>query len=210
MTFDVFRDSPIGDDVWEAFCVCRACERATIFELAWDKDARPGTHVPAPTNLESATPFFGVRRYVSVADLNTRPSPEHLPADIAAAFEEGAKCLKISCFNAAAAMFRLALDIATRGLLPSDDAEGLNKRARLFLAPRLDWLFENAKLPERLKRLASVVKDDGNDGVHDGTIDEETADDLINFAEALLTEIYTMPKNIEMAEARRKKRKPER
>ncbi len=106
-------------------------------------------------------------------------------------------------------MFRLALDVATRGLLPSNDAEGLNDRTRRFLHPRLDWLFKHQKLPERLKRLASVVKADGNDGAHDGTIDRKTAEDLIDFAEALLTEIFTMPKNIEMAEARRKKRKSE-
>ena len=75
--------------------------------------------------------------YVSVADRAARPSPEHVPDPIAAAFNEGAKCLAINCFNAAAAMFRLALDLATQELLPSDDAEFPNARTRRMLGLRL-------------------------------------------------------------------------
>jgi hypothetical protein len=44
----------------------------------------------------------------------------HLPANIENAFSEGAGCLSIECFNAAATMFRLCVDLATRPLLPVD------------------------------------------------------------------------------------------
>ena len=95
----------------------------------------------APRTVRKKIFFVG---YVSVSDRAARPSPEYVPDPIAAAFEEGAKCLATGCSNAAAAMFRLALDIATVGLLPSDDAEP-NARTRRSLGLRLEWLFDAAR-----------------------------------------------------------------
>ena len=127
ITFDVTGNTILNEDygTWEAFCVCRHCEVSTIFELHWDEGTREmASRLPEPRGLESVNEYYRVERHVTVADFNTRPSPEHVPTEIVAAFDEGAKCLAIGCFNAAAAMFRLALDIATRRLLPSDDAGG--------------------------------------------------------------------------------------
>ena len=205
ITFYVTQDTPLDTDgnVWEAFCVCQHCFRATIFELVESGRLPAGVSSGPPSRMHGSVNLnYHVRRYVSDADVKARPAPEHLPPEIAAAFGDGAKCLAIDCFNAAAAMFRLALDIATRDLLPADDAEPLDKRARRFLAPRLAWLFENDKLPKGLQDLASIVKDDGNDGAHDGTIDRETAEDLIDFAERLLTHICTEPAKIKIAKKR--------
>ena len=197
MTFDLKVDSKIDGHTWESFAVCRECMRPTIFKL--------GTPGP-PCDPGTFSRNVRLLGHVSVADRDARPSPEYVPDPIAAAFQEGAKCLAIGCFNAAAAMFRLVLDIATRGLLPSDDAAP-DKRTRYLLAPRLEWLFENEKLPEGLRDLASVVKDDGNDGAHQGTVDAETAEDLVDFTERLLTQIYTEPAKIKIAKERSAERK---
>ena len=48
-------------------------------------------------------------------------------------------------------------------------------------------------LPEPLRDLSLVVKDEGNAGAHDGTLDAADADDLIDFTERLLTRLYTEP-----------------
>ena len=141
--------------------------------------------------------------HVSISDRDARPSPEYVPAHVAAAFEEGAKCLAIGCFNAAASMFRLVVDMATEELLP--DAEPA--KGTRMLRPRLNWLFENERLPKGLKDLAAVVAVDGNDGAHRGTVDEETAEDLVNFTERLLTQMYTEPEKIEIAKKRSAERK---
>ena len=71
-----------------------------------------------------------------------------------------------------------------------------------MLGLRLAWLFENEKLPTGLKDLASVVKDDGNDGAHRGTVDQETAEDLVEFTELLLTQLYTQPHKVQIAKQR--------
>jgi hypothetical protein len=50
--------------------------------------------------------YFKIERFVSIRDVFSTPPPEHLPAAIKNAFLEGAACLSIECFNAAATMFR--------------------------------------------------------------------------------------------------------
>ena len=104
-------------------------------------------------------------------------------------------------------MFRRALDMATQALLPNDDAERPNRETRHKLHLRLDWLFEHGKLPEHLQDLASVVRIDGNDGAHRGTLGEETAEDLVDFTERLLTQIYTEPMRVRLAKQRADERK---
>ena len=193
ITFEISAQSKLHSGKWEAFSVCRECRQATIFVF--------GAMNP-PLKFERVNPRW-IIRHVSVADFNTWPSPEHLPDPIEAAFEEGAKCLAIDCFNAAATMFRLALDIATRDESLFKDAERPTWWTKRTLGPRLAWLFENEILPKRLQALASVVKDDGNDGAHEGTVNKKSAEELVNFTERLLTELYTEPERIKMAVARR-------
>ena len=198
ITFDLRGESNFGYRRWEAFCVCRSCGQATIFKLRGEGK---------PSDFETIHDHMNIGGRVTVADHNVRPSPDNLSDAIAAAFNEGAKCLTIGCHNAAATMFRLAVDIATEDLLPSDKAEPPDERTRRILGPRLEWLFENKKLPEVLKDLASVVKDDGNDGAHRGTVDKETAEDLVDFTERLLTLMYTEPARIEAAKKRSAERR---
>ena len=200
MTFELHGESRIEWNVWESFAVCRNCDRATIFKLETED---------APSDSEMINTQTGLLGHVSVADRDARPSPEHVPEPIAAAFQEGTKCLAVGCFNAAAAMFRLVVDFATVELLPSDEAERPNAKTCRDLGLRLPWLFENGKLPNRLKVQADVVKDDGNDAAHRGTVDEKTGEALVEFTERLLTELYTEPAKIEIAKKRRARRKAE-
>ena len=91
-------------------------------------------------------------------------------------------------------------------LLPGEDVKDLDYSTRRFLARRLTWLFDNKKLPEVLRELSSVVKDEGDTGAHDRTIDEAAAEDLIDFTERLLTHLYTEPEKLRLAKARRDQR----
>lgn len=143
-------------------------------------------------NWESG--IFGLKevaevvRPISPADLAVEEPPEFLPEHINSAYEEGAKCLAIGCYNAAATMFRLCLDYATKGLLP-DGSKGLRKnkeKPRL----RMDWLFDNHLLPEALRELAECVKDDGNDGAHEGILDKAAAEDLEDFTYLFRTALH--------------------
>ncbi|MFS2017384.1 DUF4145 domain-containing protein [Massilia sp. CT11-108] len=151
--------------------------------------------------------FVNVERYLSIGDIAAEPPPEYLPEHILAAFNEGAKCLAVGCFNAAGTMFRLCVDMTTKEKLPSGDVEGLNSKTRRDLGLRLPWLFDNRYLPEDLRDLSHCIKEDGNDGAHQGTLTEADALDLLDFTTELLERIYTQPEKVKLAAERRAQRR---
>jgi hypothetical protein len=107
-------------------------------------------------------------------------------------------------------MFRLCLDLATRPLLPSSDSEielKPNARQRRDLGLRLPWLFEAKLLPDALKDLATCIREDGNDGAHSGTLGQEDVEDILDFTRVLLERMFTEPKKLDIARARRDTRR---
>ena len=214
ITFDLFGDTivqhAILDYFFEALARCRACNRCSIFSLfsrventsySWND----GSLSQARGSLYSSVEVLGV---VPIAGGAPAQPPEALPADVEKCFREGATCLAASCYNAAGAMFRLCLDMATKNLLPTPEAPNgpnRNQRARLF--DRLEWLFESGTLPEGLKELAGCVREDGNDAAHDGTLAKADAEDLLDFSRILLERIYTEPARLLQARARREQRR---
>ena len=67
--------------------------------------------------------------------------------------------------------------------------DGLDRQARRNLAPRLRWLFQSGLLPVALRELSSCVKEDGDDAVHDATLEKDDAQDLLDFTVALLGKV---------------------
>jgi hypothetical protein len=213
MTFDLVNQIPIHIrydwQAWfEAFCVCRACNKSTIFVLS-QKDIHDKEEIKKGlSKLDRAVnQVMKVESHISLKDAATQQPPEHLPKNIEAAFREGAACMSIGCYNAGGTMFRLCIDLATRAMLPEGDAEGLNAKTRRDLGLRLPWLFDNGVLPEALRELSACIKEDGNDGAHQGTLGEEDAGDILDFTYVLLERLYTEPKRIEIAKERRTARR---
>lgn len=214
MTFDLKNQVLTGSSYgWqsklEVFCVCRACFRPTIFLVAqlepnFDKYIKDGL---AKVDF-AANKIVRVERYIGLRDNNAKKPPEYLPEEIKNVFNEGSACISIGCFNAAATMFRLCLDIATKSLLPKESDEPNNK-IRRNLGLRLPWLFDNGILPIALKDLSTCIKDDGNDGAHEGILNKSDAEDILDFTFILLERLYTEPKRLEQAAERRSKRKNE-
>jgi hypothetical protein len=162
----------------------------------------------SPLKVEgSLNNYFDVGGHVSLKDEGTIDVPEHVPENIENVFREGTTCLNVGCWNAAGTMFRMCVDLATRAMLPSEDIEGLNRKTRRDLGLRLPWLFENGKLPENLRDLSSCIREDGNDGAHQGTLNKEDAEDLLDFTVALLERLFTEPRRLEIAKERRERRR---
>lgn len=218
ITFGVFGSYCIGQSYgwqyhFEAFAVCRACKKATIFKLTQDDLDSQGLLDECKLNIEVLdrvlNDLFRVEGFVNVSDLNAPEPPDHLPPDLADVFREGARCKAIGCYNAAATMFRLCVDLATRRLLPEAEAEveGLRSRARRDLGLRLPWLFDNGYLPNDLRELSSCIREDGNDGAHAGTLTQADAEDLQDFTFELLERMFTEPERLRLAKERRDKRR---
>lgn len=219
-TFDVkeaHRTSRFEHDwkqYYEVFGICRQCRHATIFVLS-NSGGSDYTSVNKAGLMKfggSLNGYMDNEGFINIRHKASVAPPDHLPKEIANAFNEGATCLAVECWNAAATMFRLCLDLATRPKLPKEvkgqsDPKGLNKDVRRILGLRMNWLFDNGKLPEDLRELSICVKDDGNDGAHAGTLKKEDAQDLLDFTTALLERLYTEPEKLKLAAARRSKRR---
>ena len=194
---------------YETYCICRQCGRGTIFILSESVNSNyEHVHKIGILSIQGAlNNYLDVEWYVSIKDQATVNPPEYIPRNIEAVFKEGATCLAVGCYNAAGTMFRLSVDLATRSLLPKEDAEGLNPKVRRDLGLRLPWLFANKFLPESLKELSSCIKEDGNDAAHAGTLTKPDAEDLLDFTTALLERIYTEPERLRLAQERRDSRR---
>ena len=212
ITFDLYNQVYAGVSYgWqihlEVFCVCRGCNKSTIFLVSQKGPSDQEYIEKGLSNLDvAANQVVSVKRFISVQDNSAEDPPEHLPQNIDEIFREGASCMAIGCNKAAATMFRLCLDLATQSLLP-DEAEGLNGRVRRNLGLRLPWLFDNGVLPESLGELSNCIKDDGNDGAHEGTLSAEDAADILDFTFILLERLYTEPRRVELAGERRAARR---
>lgn len=215
MTFDVKSYNDLGTEHrwqrwYELFSVCRNCHKATTFIVAQKIATGTHTYREAKKIMElkdSINDDFRVEHFVSLRDLSKYSPPEFVPEKIKSIFVEGTVCLSVECWNAAGAMFRQCLDLATKQMLPKEETEGLTDHKRRNLAPRLDWLFENKILPDNLKSLAACIREDGNDAAHDGTLEKTDSMDLHDFTTALLERIYTEQAKINLAEKRRLERR---
>jgi hypothetical protein len=162
----------------------------------------------SPLNVrDSLNNYFRVSGFINLKDLASVQPPDHVPPDITGAFREGATCMAVECWNAAGAMFRTCIDLATRPMLPAEEIAGLNQRTRRDLGLRLPWLFNNGRLPNDLRDLSSCIREDGNDGVHQENLSKEDAEDLIDFTTAMLDRLFTEPGRLEIARSRRERRR---
>lgn len=214
VTFSVMSHTVVEVNGWqnriEAFCICRHCKLSSTF-LLYEKDVRTLNQIVeaggfAKINL-SINHLFNDQGHVSLKDRASVIAPEHLPAPIKEVFDEGAKCMAVGCFNAGGTMFRLCLDMATKSFMPETNDNGLNSKVRRSLGLRLDWLFDTHVLPRGLEELAACVKEDGNDGAHEGTLTKTDAEDLLDFTVALLERLYTEPATLKLAQERRAARR---
>lgn len=214
MTADVPVSVGIGNSVrpthWEVFAVCRKCKKGSIQKVRAASNslsgiaASMGNFVPHTVNgnLDHLVDIIGG---LDSSDFSPADVPEYMSPTVRNAYVEAVSNIRMGCPNAAAAMFRLALDLATKEkvqAIPAADPQP-NSDEKRVLAKRVDWLFEQKLLPATLKPLATALRENANDGAHDGVLTMQDANDLYDFAEALMYEIYTVPGQINAINKRR-------
>ncbi len=190
---------------YETFSICRNCKTATNFVIS-DKDIKNQIKDMFGKSGESINNYACIETYINLKNSFTEKPPEFIPKNIEEIFIEGLICKSVDCFNASGTMFRLCLDMATKDLLPTTETEGLNSKILRSLGFRLEWLIKNDKIPKSLKELASCIKNDGNDGAHEGILSREDLEDIYDFTYILLERLYTEPERIKLAKERRKNR----
>jgi hypothetical protein len=201
ITFDVLSMVRVNDRFFEFFCKCRRCFTSMIFRAQIYHDYRhkftSTGEVPKVPSLNAC--IFGIS-YISLKDENSILCPDHAPQNLMEVFNEGASCYSIGCYNASVAMFRLCLDLDTKPLADQHSVTGM-------LGLRLAKLFQQQILPIDLEELSHCIKENGNDGAHDGTITKDEALDVMEFTISYLETRHTMPERIRLRRESREARK---
>lgn len=215
MTFEVQKVFHFGtrydwQKCYEVFSICRSCLKSTTFTIDQKNSADSFSEQGMENANIALNMYFDIKGYISLKNNIAIQPPDHLPDQIQSVFDEAATCLSLQCFNASGAMFRLCVDLATKDKLPEEETEGLTRRIRGNLAARLGWLFDARIIAPELRDLAQCIKDDGNDGAHDGSLVKEDAEDMRDFTYELLERIYTEPERLRLAQERRVQRRSQR
>jgi len=225
-TFDVKGwGSPLkaanGEKFFQLFSICRACKMAVCIDATikeefgtpflfnsnnQDQNIIEIYQKLLTENEKDLSTIFSSFKFRPILPKNGVP-PEYLPKQIEDIFVEASKCLSVGCFNACAAMFRLCLDVVTKELIERYVVLLPTREDKKSIHSRLNWIFKHNLLNKGLEELSRCIKDDGNDGAHDGSLTKDEAYDLLDFTYELLEQVYTQPERIRLANERRKQRR---
>lgn len=197
---------------FEIFGACRNCSRSTTFviELSAYNEQNNINELKWWSQDRHLNDAFQINGYISLKDRVTFEPPEHVPEHISAIYREGATCASVECFNAAATMFRLCVDLVTKPLLPDPSDQSVEQpkaHQRWNLKARIEWLLDQQKLPPELADLLDNLREDGNDGAHAGTLRQADVDDVADFTNLLLQRLFTDPVRLRLARERRDARR---
>lgn len=123
-------------------------------------------------------------------------APQNLPDKVLRAFMDAASARRASLWNPACGAYRRCMEIALKDLSPDIDAWKIEKR--------IDRMAAENRLTPAIQAWAHELRLDGNEAVHgveDAT--QEMADQMHHLTYFLLTYLFTLPKQIEEARARR-------
>jgi hypothetical protein len=115
--------------------------------------------------------------------------PEHLPDAVEKAFKQAEKNFTIEgCEDAAALMYRSALEIALKDRFPTLKGK---------LAARIDQAVEQRELPPVIAEWAHEVRLVGNDSAHEpGGTKREDVTAARGFVDAVLRYLYSLPRMV--------------
>lgn len=167
--------------IWNCIGVCGACGNPVCFLLA---SKNPQQHQSPTAYNADIEPHFIIAHMWP--ERVTSSAPAHTPAAVAKRFLEGEDGFNRRNWNSAVAMYRSALDIATKGM------EGVPPNQTFF--KRLEWLHETHAITPEIRSWADHVRVEGNAALHDpDEFDEKDAKALRFFTEMFLRYVFELP-----------------
>ncbi|WP_081284695.1 DUF4145 domain-containing protein [Chromobacterium subtsugae] len=174
---------------WNIFFQCPSCSGPICAIAEWVHSINPKDF---PGNLRSREAASFLRAIKVFSEVGILEIPEHLPGNVARAFEESASARKTSLHSVACAGYRRTMELALKAFAPEIEAWTLEKR--------IDKLASENKITPALQEWAHQLRLDGNEAIHgDGEADEALCDQMHELTRFLLTYLYTMPKQVELA-----------
>lgn len=166
---------PRHDSYWEVAGHCASCKQLSVYIWRGSGSTDPMDGYGS-SNIENAYTMLA-EDAVRIATTSISVS-EHVPTRIADLFREANECRQMTWYEAAGAIYRKTLDVATKHIY-SHDPRLAGKNPAQALRVRIKSLGEMKILDEDIVELADVAALDGNDATHD--VDPYTAEE----AEAL-------------------------
>jgi hypothetical protein len=171
--------------------VCGVCNNCIVLKV---RNIRGSSVADYVRNAEDFP-----REYESVFEVYPRiigETPADCPPSVDRFYRQGIVNLRGENWDAAGAMFRKALDVATKFISPE------KKRESLFV--RINALVTEGLLTPAMGDWSHELRIDGNEAVHDE--EPETEEDAIamqKFAEAFLRYAFTLPSLVAQNRAKR-------
>ena len=151
--------------------------------MVYKNAAQPGNQPPVNTQNDLTERFNVIEIWPKTEPLT---APDHTPGPTGKRFVEGEDAFARRNWNSAVAMYRSALDIATKAIA------GVPPGLTFF--KRLEWMFNNGKITKDIWEWADTVRVEGNDALHEP--DEFTEGDataLRFFTEMFLRYVFELP-----------------
>lgn len=191
--------SRLGYDKWEVAAACNDCSKISVYYLEMSN----GQLKPADFgdgNLDSSTTRIG-RQPVRIATTAAILS-EYIPDRIAGLFREANECRQMAWYEAAGAMCRKTLDVATKHIYAHDERLA-GKEPALALRVRIKSMGDMKILEQDIVELADVAALDGNDATHDvDPYTQEEAEALEDLTFDLLDRLFVRPAKIAAVKAK--------
>lgn len=188
-----------GDQHREIAGACADCRQVSVYQ--WFPGSGSVTEQMTSGNIEklafSKLSSDAVRIATTAAELS-----EHIPERIAGLFREANECRQMTWYEAAGAMYRKTLDVATKHIY-SHDHRLAEKQPAQALRVRIKSLGEMNILGEDIVELADVAALDGNDATHDvDPYSKDEAEALEDLTLDLLDRLFVRPAKIAAVKAK--------
>ena len=171
--------------IWNCVAICGACGKPICFVAT-------AVHLGNRESPQSMNGEISSTWHVpQIWPYKPNPSsPPHTPPPISKRFLEGEDAFMRHNWNSAVAMYRSALDIATKAM------PGVPKGATFF--ERLAWLHANHGITPDMRAWADHVRVEGNAALHDPEeFDEADAKALRFFTEMFLRYVFELPGEVQ-------------
>jgi len=195
-------------EIWFALLRCRRCGGGVAAQFeAYIGDVGEGPHNFGGDPRSGKWRLLDWFPSAPISD----PCPDHVPGTVPAFFDEARDSLEAGRWNAAGAMYRKAIDVATKDLIRKNWPENeVEKGIKEVLVARIERLHARGLLTEALKDWAHQVRIGGKDAAHDeDPFTKEQAQSLHQFTRLFLTYTYTMPEEVRLRRSEKPDEKKE-
>lgn len=186
------RSEPLQPANWSVLANCTACQLPIVMILVCVSSSNRDP-MQFPGDLGASNSGFVMT--AMFPKLVAIDMPTNVPEGVAKAFKQAAESRRAGHLDAAAAMYRKAMELGLKVLSPDIAAWKIEKR--------IDKMAAEGLITKDLQDWAHELRLDGNDVLHEDEATSEMIDQMHSLCKFLLTYLYTLPEQVKAARERR-------